>query len=72
MDYILETNNLTKIYGKKKALDDVSIHVAKGDIYVGEDNTINVHVSNIRKKIKKYTDTEYIETVWGIGFKLKK
>ena len=42
------------------------------DIYVGEDNTINVHVSNIRKKIKKYTDTEYIETVWGIGFKLKK
>ena len=33
MDYILETNELTKIYGKKKALDNVSIHVAPGDIY---------------------------------------
>ena len=42
------------------------------DIYLGEDNTINVHVSNIRKKIKKYSDTDYIDTVWGIGFKLKK
>ena len=42
------------------------------DVYLGEDNTINVHVSNIRKKIKKYSETEYIETVWGIGFKLKK
>ncbi|MCR5727482.1 MAG: response regulator transcription factor [Lachnospiraceae bacterium] len=42
------------------------------DVYLGEDNTINVHVSNIRKKIKKYSETEYIETVWGIGFKLQK
>lgn len=40
------------------------------DVYIGEDKTINVHVSNIRKKIKAYTDTDYIETVWGIGFKL--
>ena len=40
------------------------------DIYLGEDKTINVHISNIRKKIKCYTDTEYIDTVWGIGFKL--
>ena len=42
------------------------------DTYLGEDNTVNVHVSNLRKKIKKYTDQDYIETVWGIGFKLKK
>lgn len=40
------------------------------DIYLGEDKTINVHISNIRKKIKCYTNTEYIDTVWGIGFKL--
>ena len=33
MDYILETNGLTKTYGKKHALDNVSIHVAPGDIY---------------------------------------
>ena len=42
------------------------------DIYMGEDKTINVHISNIRKKIKAITDTEYIETVWGIGFRLAK
>ncbi len=42
------------------------------DSYLGEDKTINVHISNIRKKIKAVTDTEYIDTVWGIGFKLKK
>ena len=42
------------------------------DIYIGEDKTINVHISNIRKKIKAITDTEYIETVWGIGFRLAK
>ena len=39
--------------------------------YYGEDNTINVHVSNIRKKIKQISsEEEYIKTVWGIGFKL--
>ena len=45
---------------------------AWNDIYMGEDKTINVHISNIRKKIKAITDTEYIETVWGIGFRLAK
>jgi DNA-binding response OmpR family regulator len=38
--------------------------------YYGEDNTINVHISNIRRKIKEYDDEAYIKTVWGIGFKI--
>lgn len=38
--------------------------------YYGEDNTINVHVSNIRKKLAAESDDEYIRTIWGIGFKL--
>lgn len=33
MDYILETSQLTKVFGKQKALDNVSVHVRKGDIY---------------------------------------
>lgn len=45
---------------------------AWNEIYIGEDKTINVHISNIRKKLKEYTDTEFIETVWGIGYKLAK
>ncbi len=40
------------------------------DSYLGEDKTINVHICNIRKKLKAVTQTEYIDTVWGIGFKL--
>ncbi len=40
------------------------------EYYIGEDKTINVHISNIRQKIKKITDEEYIETVWGLGFKM--
>ena len=40
--------------------------------YFGEDNTVNVHVSNIRKKIAAIDkEEEYIKTVWGIGFKMK-
>ena len=39
--------------------------------YYGEDNTVNVHVSNLRRKLAaKDPQTEYIKTVWGIGFKM--
>lgn len=39
--------------------------------YLNEDTTIKVHMSNIRSKLKKLDDTEeYIETVWGMGYKL--
>lgn len=41
------------------------------DEYIYEDNTINVHVSNLRNKLKKATGCDYIETVWGIGYRLK-
>lgn len=40
------------------------------EYYMGEDKTINVHISNIRQKMKKITQEEYIETVWGMSFKL--
>lgn len=52
----------------------------KGNIYqsvwneefLGEDNAVNVHISNIRQKIAKIKgDETYIETVWGIGFKIQ-
>ena len=56
-----------KVFSKQDIYD-----YAWDDIYIGEDKTINVHISNIRKKLKAVTDEEYIETVWGIGFRLKK
>lgn len=42
-----------------------------GSGYYGENNTINVHVSNIRKKLQEITTDDYIQTVYGIGFKLQ-
>ncbi|EUJ42401.1 response regulator transcription factor [Paenilisteria rocourtiae] len=37
-----------------------------------DENTVNVHMSNIRGKLGKVApDREFIETIWGIGFKMK-
>jgi DNA-binding response OmpR family regulator len=42
------------------------------DEFLGDDNTINVHISKIRAKIAKIKPgEEYIQTVWGIGFKMQ-
>ena len=38
--------------------------------YAIEDKTIHVHISNIRAKLKESGTSDYIQTVWGIGFKL--
>jgi len=54
----------------EKAFSKQQIYEAIQGIYLGDDNTINVHISNIRKKISQYTNDIYIQTVWGIGFML--
>lgn len=42
-----------------------------GGDFMGDDNTVNVHVSNLRSKLDKAgPGREYIKTVWGIGFKM--
>ena len=42
-----------------------------GEDFLGDENTVNVHVSNLRAKLAKADpDRSYIKTVWGIGFKL--
>lgn len=56
----------TKTYTKENLYESVW-----QDVYYYEDNTINVHVSNLRSKLKKATGREYIDTVWGIGYRLK-
>lgn len=39
--------------------------------YMGDDNVIKTHISNLRNKMKKVdSETEYIETVWGLGYRL--
>ncbi|WP_052255036.1 response regulator transcription factor [Salinicoccus sp. YB14-2] len=42
------------------------------DRYYGDDNTINVHLSKLRHKLNRLnSEDEYIETVWGMGYKMK-
>jgi DNA-binding response OmpR family regulator len=36
-----------------------------------DENSLRVHISNLRRKIRKFTEDECIESVWGIGFKIK-
>lgn len=57
--------NPHQVIPKNKLLDLISIDTEDCD-----ENSLRVHISNIRKKIKKYTENEYIESVWGIGFKM--
>ena len=68
MEYaILETmlSNPKKIFSKRNLFESVT-----GDEYLSDENTMNVHMSNLRKKIAKFTDQTYIETVYGMGYRL--
>lgn len=59
--------NPKKVYSRELLYE----RVWKGGYY-GENNTVNVHVSNLRKKLKEIDENEeYIQTVYGIGFKLQ-
>lgn len=57
--------NPMQVVTKSKLIDLIS-----DDTQDGDENSLKVHISNIRKKIRRVTDKEYIESVWGIGFKL--
>lgn len=35
------------------------------------ESSLKVHVSNLRKKLREIDGKDYIEAVWGIGFKLR-
>ena len=54
-----------KIFSKRNLFESVT-----GEDYISEDNTMNVHMSNLRKKIARLTDEPYIETVYGMGYRM--
>ena len=60
-------SNPQKVFTKNNIYESVW-----NEEFVGEDNAVNVHISNIRQKLAKANHEEaYIQTVWGIGFKMK-
>ena len=68
MEYaILELmlSNPNKIFSKRNLFESIT-----GDFYMSDENTMNVHISNLRKKIAKVTPDNYIETVYGMGYRL--
>lgn len=63
----LLVKNPCKVFTKNNIYESVW-----NEEYLGEDNAVNVHISNIRQKLAKVNDKEhYIQTVWGIGFKME-
>ncbi len=58
--------NTKRVVTKNMLLDLISI-----DNLDCDENSLKVHISNIRKKMRKYTNNNYIEAIWGIGFKIK-
>ena len=56
----------SKIFSKTNIFESVW-----GETYFSEDNTVNVHMSNLRGKLRRATEGQnYIQTVWGQGYRL--
>lgn len=60
--------NQGKVFSKSNIYESIW-----NEEYLGDDNAVKTHMSNLRNKIKKAdSEEEYIETVWGLGYRLKK
>lgn len=60
--------NLGKVFSKANMYESIW-----KEEYLGDDNAIKTHMSNLRNKLKKANPNgEYIETVWGLGYRLYK
>lgn len=57
--------NNGQVITKNRLLELISLDTEDCD-----ENSLRVHISNLRKKIRDYSDVEYIESIWGIGFKI--
>lgn len=63
--------NLLMEHPRQVFTKDMIYEKVWGETLDGTENAINVHVSNIRKKIASIdNEKNYIKTVWGIGFKM--
>ena len=61
--------NPNKVYSKSNIFESIW-----GEEFLGDDNTVNVHVSRLRNKISSASSNneDYIETIWAMGYKLRK
>ena len=59
-------SNPSQIATKSVILDRISL-----DTPDCTESSLKMHVSNLRKKLRALAGSDYIEAVWGIGFKLR-
>lgn len=57
--------NPSQVITKSQILDRIS-----EDTPDCMESSLKVHISNLRKKLRRLDEKEYIESVWGIGFKM--
>ena len=58
--------NPTQVVTKSLLLDRIST-----DTPDCTESSLKMHISNLRKKLREVNNKEYIEAVWGIGFKMR-
>ncbi len=58
--------NPSQVIAKSLLLDRIS-----EDTPDCTESSLKMHISNLRKKLREPNDKDYIEAVWGIGFKLR-
>lgn len=58
--------NPAQVIPKSRILDDIS-----EDTPDCTQSSLKMHISNLRRKLRQVSGKDYIEAVWGIGFKLR-
>ena len=58
--------NPTQVITKSLMLDRIS-----EDTPDCTESSLKIHISNLRKKLRDISGKDYIESVWGIGFKMR-
>lgn len=58
--------NPSQVVSKSQLLDRIS-----EDTPYCTESSLKTHISNLRKKLREVSGKEYVEAVWGIGFKMK-
>ena len=64
---LLFLSNPGKLFSKANLYESIW-----NEEYFPEDQSLKVHLSNLRSKIRKMDEYDYIETVWGMGYRLRK
>ena len=55
-----------RVLSRSTILDAISIETPDCT-----ENTLKVHISNLRRKLREPSGKDYIEAIWGIGFRFR-